>query len=375
MIRIIFTVFELVLCAHIGMAQSKEIDSSDYEKGMQAYQTQSYEIGISYFTSDIAKHPLHYESYMYRGCCYAFRHNASLAVYDLKIAKKHLTDNAVIDYGLGFAYNDLLDFDNAIKYLDKTISIDSKNALAYNARGISYQKLKKPRIAIECYSRAIKLDSDFAIAYNNRGTAIYENQDIEPASEYDIKSAIKDFDKAIIFSPNFCLALRNRGLSFMFIGKNELALKDFNQALKCDDRNPVYYLDRGSLYTTTGQYSLAKEDFNSALSLNPKIAEAYILIGEVRNKEGSLEDAILNEKQAYTIDATFTGLSYYNIARFYCMAKEKVQMLKYLKMARKERYFKPINNLVNFLKDTDFIKFKNDKDFDDFRNSVRNNRL
>jgi len=366
----------LVFFLDCGWAQSqKGQPDNDYARALEIYYNGEYQLAIPVFTSSIEKNPENYEAYIYRGNCYSNLHQFKPAEKDLDKAAGHLQNNPKLDFGYGYLYNETGKYKKAIQYLDKAISLDSKNALAYNTRGVSYQRLGNPRKAIENYSAAIKIDTTLGIAYNNRGTAVYENQDVAAASRLDIKTAIKDFDKALKFSPGLCIAMRNRGMAYSFIGNNNLALQDLNDAIKCEKDNTTYYINRGTLLITMKSYQEAVDDFRYALGLNNKLPEAYIMMGEANNKEGNLQDAVMNEMEAGIIDNGYSGLANYNIGRFYAMAKEKTLMMKYLEMAKKDGYFKPIDNLANFLKDNEFIGYKNDKDFEAFRQSVRKNRL
>ena len=366
----------LMFFAYSGSGQSqKGKQNDDYAKGLEMYYNGGYQLAIPVFTKAIEKSPENYEALIYRGNCYSYLHDYKLAEKDFDKASTHLQNNAKLDFGYGYLYNETGRYKKAIEYLDKAISLDSKNALAYNTRGVSYQRIGNPRKAIENYSAAIRIDSTLGIAYNNRGTAIYENQDVAAASSYDIKTAIKDFNRALKFYPDLCIAMRNRGLAYSFIGKNDLALQDLNAAINCEKNNVTYYINRGTLLTTMKKYQDAIDDFKYALGLDHKLPEAYILMGEANHKEGNLQEAVMNEMEAGIIDKRYKALGDYNIGRFYCKAKDKTLMLKYLKMAKHEGYFKPIDNLANFLKDEEFLKFKNDKDFEDFRISVRGNRL
>ncbi len=378
----LFYIFRILLLAGSvfiagnGQAQSNDSKSNnDYAKALEIYYNGEYQMAIPLFTSALEQVPDNYDAYIFRGNCYSFLHQFKLAEKDFDMAAKHLKNNAKLDFGYGFMFNETGNYKKAIEYLDKAILIDSKYALAYNTRGVSYQRLGNIRKAIGDYSDAIKIDSTLGIAYNNRGTAIYENQDVAAATNLDIKTAIKDFNKALKFSPGLCIAMRNRGMAYSFIGNNNLALEDLNNAIKCEKNNTTYYINRGTLLTTMKRYREAVDDFNYAISLNHNLPEAYILMGEANNKEGNVQDAVMNEMEAGIIDKGYSGLANYNIARFYGISKDKTLMMKYLKMAKKDGYFKPIANLAGFLKNAEFLPYKQDKEFENFRQSVRKNRM
>ncbi len=82
--------------------------------------------------------------------------------------------------------------------------------------------------AIGYFTKAISLNPDDDIAYFNRGVS-YNN--LEKYSE-----AIADFTQAISLKPYFYEAYVNRGKIYQKLGKNESANLDFTQAIKL---NPV----------------------------------------------------------------------------------------------------------------------------------------
>ncbi len=59
----------------------------------------------------------------------------------------------------------------ALAFWDEVISLDTRNAEAFNERGKAYRKMGKYQRAIDDYTKAIALDSQYAEAYYNRGVA------------------------------------------------------------------------------------------------------------------------------------------------------------------------------------------------------------
>jgi tetratricopeptide (TPR) repeat protein len=369
------SLFAIIVLSCIAFQARSQSDNQDYAKAMQYYYLGQYQIAATAFTDALKKEPAMYNAYLYRGNCYVFLHNYADAKKDYDQASKGLGNNADLLFGYGYLNIEMGSYKKALSYLNKALAIKSNFALAYNSRGVIYQHLGNPRLALENYTAAINADSTLALAYNNRGTAVYENQDIAGATNYDIRTAIKDFDKAIALDPSLCVARRNRGLAYSLIKKYDLALADLNAAVKCDPSNVTYYLNRGKVLTDIGDYTNAVNDFSHVLDLTPKQAEAYLLMGEAREKSGNLQQAVIDEMNAALIDKRYKAISDYNIARFYADNKEKELMMKYLALAKKEGYFKPTQNLADFLKASEFIGYKNDPDFLKFRNSVRKNRM
>ena len=83
---------------------------------------------------------------------------------------------------------------------------------AYNNRGNSYNELKQFERAIKDYNQAIELKSDYAEAYNNRG-ATY-------AKLGQYARAIADYDRVIELKPELAVAYIGRGGSYAGLGQH-----------------------------------------------------------------------------------------------------------------------------------------------------------
>jgi tetratricopeptide (TPR) repeat protein len=130
-----------------------------------------------------------------------------------------------------FAYNNKGEFDRAIADCNQVLTLDPKNAHAFNSRGNSYVYKHEYDRAIEDFDEAIRLDSRYVQAFNNRGNAYkYKGQ-------YD--RAIQDYDEAIKLDPKFAIAFNSRGSAFYEKGQYGRAIEDFDEAIRLDPKNPV----------------------------------------------------------------------------------------------------------------------------------------
>lgn len=97
-------------------------------------------------------------------------------------------------FNRGFAYDKLGDFEKAISDYSKALEIEPKNAFVYYNRGVSLDKLQRYDEAIYNFSMAITLDPTKADFYHNRGFAFRKKLDYE--------KAIQDYSKAISLNPS-----------------------------------------------------------------------------------------------------------------------------------------------------------------------------
>lgn len=108
----------------------------------------------------------------------------------------------------------------------------------YNGRGDAYNDLKEYELAVKDLSKAIEMKQDYSDAYYNRGISYYwlgkKAQDAgqkETAMKY-YEQAIKDNSSAIKYSPDLACAYFNRSGNYYTIGKYESALSDAMKAIE-----------------------------------------------------------------------------------------------------------------------------------------------
>ena len=116
------------------------------------------------------------------------------------------------------------DFDKALYYYSKTISLSPYYSAAYNNIGIIYHKKGDIKKAEDYYLKAIKFNPNRAESYNNLGSLYLENGKIE--------KAIDCFKKCISIRKDFYLAYFNLGVAYYTIGKYKLSKNYFEKTLK-----------------------------------------------------------------------------------------------------------------------------------------------
>ena len=178
----------------------------------------------------------------------------------------------------GNAYNDIGDFDRAIRDFNKAIALKPKFALAYSNRGNAYGFKNDHSRAIRDYNKAIKLNPNIVEAHYNRGVAY--------AFKGDFNRAVQNYNKAIALKPDFVVAYTNRGVAYSFKQKRDRAIQDFNKAIALNPRDANVYVNRGSTYYEKGEFDRAIRDFDVAIALNPNDAEAHYNRGVVYYSRG-----------------------------------------------------------------------------------------
>ncbi len=218
--------------------------------------------------------------------------NGNKALADFNSAIKLSPNDAYLLTNRGKLFIDFNSFDDAIKDLEKAVSLDSKYALAYSYLGLA-KFYKTSVFGITDMNRAIQLDPKSAVAYFNRGNF--------HRGSYDLEKAIADYTQAILLHGTKPKYYNSRGMAYFQLGDGVAAVQDFSTAVA---QNPTFargYYNRGFTYKKFPaaaadrvskdsviegmalQHRKMMNDFNLAIKYNPKFADAYIERGLMRS--------------------------------------------------------------------------------------------
>ncbi|RLD51189.1 MAG: hypothetical protein DRI94_06690 [Bacteroidetes bacterium] len=162
-------------------------------------------------------------------------------------------------------------YDKALEYFSKAISVKNDYVNAYCNRGNCYSDLGEKEKAIKDYNKAIAINPDFVPAYYNRGTYYFNKGDAD--------NAIKDFTKVInLKAENNFLVLSYIERAKSFYGKKmfENVFSDLESALEIDSDNAKIYGMIGALKGNLGLYEEALSAFSKAVDLEPENIKYYI---------------------------------------------------------------------------------------------------
>lgn len=219
--------------------------------------------------------------------------NGNKALADFNSIIKIEPNNTYALTNRGKLFIDFNSFDDAIKDLEKAVSLDNKYALAYSYLGLA-KFYKTSAFGITDMNRAIQLDPKSAVAYYNRGNFHRASQDLE--------KAIADYTQAILLHGTKPKYYNSRGMSYFRLGDGVAAVQDFSTAVA---QNPSFargYYNRGYTYKKFPaaaaadkvskdsvyegialQHRKMMNDFTLAIKYNPKLADAYIERGLMRS--------------------------------------------------------------------------------------------
>jgi tetratricopeptide (TPR) repeat protein len=147
----------------------------------------------------------------------------------------------------------------AIEYLNNAIKLQPDDENYYYNRGVAYDNLGQYQPAIKDYNQAISLKPDYAEAFHNRGTIYSE------IGQYQL--AIKDFNEAIRLHPNDAEAYHGRGFAYDKLDQYQRAIEDYNQAIRLQPDYTKAYNNRGINYLSQGNNTLGCSDAQKACAL------------------------------------------------------------------------------------------------------------
>ncbi|HPN36966.1 MAG TPA: tetratricopeptide repeat protein [Melioribacteraceae bacterium] len=170
-------------------------------------------------------------------------------------------EDALLELGILFYKAKL--FKDAIKILDKLISINSENRRAYFYRAKVKEQLADNYGANSDYTIAL-LDPNYYDAWVSRG--------LLKVTRSDFHGAVLDFNKAIALRPNNGIIYIYRAKAFVKLEKHGEAYDDFTKALEILPSNVECYYFRGFINYDMRRFKNAISDWEKAVSLKPDLA-------------------------------------------------------------------------------------------------------
>jgi tetratricopeptide (TPR) repeat protein len=153
---------------------------------------------------------------------------ASVLLVENQEAIRLKPDDATAWYDLGFAYNQLQQYDKAIPALQEAIRLKPDYANAWYGFGINYAHLQQYDQAISALQEAIRLEPGDNRAWNGLGVTYLRLQ------QYD--KAIAALQEAIRLKPDYASAWCNLGIVYSFQGDRSRVMAVYER-LKTLDQN------------------------------------------------------------------------------------------------------------------------------------------
>ena len=242
-----------------------------------------------------------------------WKSNLSLYTADINYAAESARANYNYGTELMQHYTDAKHYSEAVKHLNKAISIYPKYEDAYNNLALSYQGLLQYDNAVKVLEQLIKLKPNYYRAYFNLGYSYYKQDKYQKAISYfetylnnrsdmvetyyllgvcygnlgDFQQAIKWLKQSRKYNPQHVQTLIFLGQAYGILKDNQNSLSYFLKAFELQPDNVEVNLNLGINYALLNQHQLAVKYFENVLTQQPnnvsalqKIANSYSLLGD-----------------------------------------------------------------------------------------------
>lgn len=214
---------------------------------------------------------------------------------DLLDAAKRFTSYATDQQAFGYyyqgiAYHELKEPANALLSFDKAISLDSSNALFYNAKGLLLRDQKNYEKAIEQFELAADRKPEILNPIVNKAQALsLLNRNEE---------AIVIYNKMLQQYPGYIPAMIFKAESLKELNRYEEALRVYDEAIAQEPNAADLVFNKGNIYANQNNMEAALDCYNRAVKLDPQFPDAYYHIGLVNQRLGRYQEAVTNYERA-----------------------------------------------------------------------------
>jgi Tfp pilus assembly protein PilF len=202
-------------------------------------------------------------------------------------------------YNLGLFYLNQNNADEAVKSFVKTLALDTRYFLAWNALGLAHASKGRLVESAKAFQKCLEINPQFTEARNNLGTVYQESGYLDKAEE-EFKKALLDVGyqsresayhnlarlqvvqgrldealdnchKAIQLKPRFAMAYDLRGIIYEKLNSLGEAIASYEMAVKIVPDEVPFSYHLAVAYFKNGDYDKAKEIF---LKISGKVTDA-----------------------------------------------------------------------------------------------------
>lgn len=178
---------------------------------------------------------------------------------------------------VGLNYVLLGDYADAIRWLEQSVALDSKNQEAWYYLGRAYYTQSRITESDAAFRKALQLNPKDAKAENNLGLVL--------ESEAHPDEAIEAFRRAIAWQQN---AARQSEQPYLNLGsilldeeRNAEALPSLEQAVRLAGTNALCHLKLGIAFMRVSKFEQAQKELETATRLDPENAAGHFQLGKL----------------------------------------------------------------------------------------------
>ena len=189
----------------------------------------------------------------------------------------------------------------AIQFLERSLSLNSKQEAAWSELGLNQMKAGLLEQAIQSFQNSIALKKNYQ-AYANMGDALYNLNRLD--------EAVQNYNEALKLNDADPLLYRGLGLIYYKQGRSDLAQDLFAKSLELFPHQLILNYFLGIMMQSLGHHCRASEFFKKEIELNPNLAEAYMHYGATLLVTGRAHDAVEPYKKGVRLKPDKESYSY-----------------------------------------------------------------
>jgi len=260
---------------------------NQFKKGFDLHQQGQFIQAYEIYLQILKKNPKHFDTLHLIGMVENQRGNYQAAI---NYIEKALSINSNFDFvynNLGNIFFRINNFEKALINFEKAISINQNFEKACFNKAEVLRKLNLEKEALEAYNNCLKINANNVDAHINKGVILFNLK--------SFKEAIDSFDKAILLNSSSFLAINNKGQALVELKDFEKALKVFNQLISLNLDDYRGYFQKANILYYLGKYEEALTNIDKAIDINSELYELLFIKGNVLVKMSLREEAM----QAY----------------------------------------------------------------------------
>jgi len=221
-------------------------------------------------------------------------HDKAIKYYEKAIeAAEQYEDGEEIEdirFDLALEYENVHDYQSAIKVLTKILETSPENEAAIYEVAYCYERIGNFDKCIEFYNKYIDNNPYSFTAWYNLGNIYFLKDNIE--------KALWAYDYAIVINEDFSSAHFNMANTYMQTGEYEKALDSYKKCIEIDGEEALTLSYLAESYERLERYDEALHYYQKAKELNPELAEPWLGIGIIKEVQGFTKEALVHLNQA-----------------------------------------------------------------------------
>lgn len=210
------------------------------------------------------------------------------------------SDDPEIFFNLGKAYFDIENYQDALIYFEKNISLSSPTPEVLVDMGTSFRHLSRHKDSLDYFKKALKLRKDFIPALNNAAISLIELKDFQGALEF--------VDQALKVAPNDASILTNRGCILINLRRHDEAVETLKKALGISPNFLEALVNLGNVQVFKRNISDALSIYKKITEIEPHNVENWINLGSTLSKSREYSQAQIAFDNGSAIDSDYKYL-------------------------------------------------------------------